>query len=711
MKLKPQPCMRKTRLHIDFETFSEMDLRAVGLDLYSAHPSCEVLMAGWAVDDDPVNLWDATEDPEMPQQLYDLLMDPDVEIHAFNAQFERTILKRVLGIEPDIRRWRCTMVHAYMLSFTGDLADVGHQIGIDQDKQKLAEGKRLIRLFTMPQRVTKNQPLRRRDSLTDPDDWERFKEYCVMDVVAEREIENFLDQPPFAVPKREWGFYALDQIINDRGIPIDRDFADKAYKMASRRKAILIDKMNAITGLQNSNSGDQLVPWLQARGYPFDDLRKDTVKKVLAVDKARKDGDKLVKGEIDFKLTEEAVTILKLRQKSARTTHTKYLALMKSMGEDMRMRFILQFAGASRTNRFAGRRFQPQNLTSLHSLSDNPEVIAILNQAIREEDDEFLEVLMAEPLDALAGLVRSAVFAEEGKTLRVCDLSSIESVTIGWVTGCERLLNVFREGKDAYKDFATELYNVPYEEVTKKQRKMAKPATLGAGYRLGGGELYDGKKTGLWGYAENMGVDMTRKESHDNVRTFRSVYSEIPKAWYALEDAIMRTIRSKKPTKACKCVFTIVKSERVTKDKFLCCKLPSGRRIFYHKPLIRKKLFVFKDSKTGEKKKVIKDQISYMGKMQNGRKWVRIDSHGGKMIENVVQAIARDILREGIIAAHNAGFNIIMHVHDEIVCEEREEDYEHSLEKLRECMVREIKWCAGMPLNAAGHSGKFYRKE
>lgn len=698
-------------MHLDFETYCDLDLRQVGLDLYSSHPSCEVLMAGWAIDDDPVQLWDATEDPEMPQQLYDLLMDPDVEIHAFNAQFERIILKRVLGVEPDIKRFRCTMVHAYMLSFTGDLADVGHQIGIDQDKQKIAEGKRLIGIFCKPQRVTKNQPLRRRDSLTDPDDWQRFCEYCVMDVVAEREIEYFLDQPQFAVPEREWGFYALDQIINDRGLPIDRAFADKAYKMASRRKAILIDRMNAITLLQNSNSNDQILPWLKERGYPYDDMKKDTVKKVLDLDKARRDGDKIGKDEPQFQLTEDAVKILKLRQKSARTTHTKYLALLKAMGEDDRMRFVFQFAGASRTNRFAGRRFQPQNLTSLHALADFPDVLAILNDAIRDEDDEFLEVLMTEPLDALAGLVRSSVHAEKGKILRVCDLSSIESVTIGWVTGCERLLNVFREGKDAYKDFATEVFAVAYEEVTRSMRKMSKPATLGAGYRLGGGELMKGKKTGLWGYAEGMGVEMTRKEAHQHVRTFRSVYPEIPKAWYALEDAIKRTIRTGKPTKACKCVFTIERSTRINKTKFLCCELPSGRRIFYHRPMIKRKPFVFTDSKTGERKKVMKDAITYMGKQQNGKKWIRIDSHGGKFIENIVQAIARDILREGIIIAHNAGFYIIGHVHDEIITEEAANDNEHTLAELRRCMIKKRRWYGDLPLNAAGHEGVFYRKD
>ena len=706
MRLKP-----KTRLYLDYETYCDLDLKQVGLDLYSAHPSCEILMAAWAIDDDEVNMWDATEQPRMPQQLAELLDDPEVEIHAFNAQFERTIMARVAGIVPDIKRWRCTMVHAYMLSFTGGLDQVGQQIGISQDKQKLAEGRKLIQMFCKPQRITKNQPLHRRDALTNPKEWSQFKHYCIMDVIAEREIEHFLDQPQFTVPEREWGFYALDQIINDRGLPIDRQFCDKALKMATRRKAILIGKMNAITKLQNSNSGDQLLPWVKERGFPHDDLKKDTLKKVLAVDQARKDGDKVAKDELQFTLTDECVRILRLRQKSARTTHTKYAALLKAMGRDDRMRFVFQFAGASRTNRFAGRRFQPQNLTSLHALADNPEVLAILNDAIRSDDEEFLEVLMTEPLDALAGLVRSSVHAEEGKILRVCDLSSIESVTIGWVTGCERLLNVFRNGMDAYKDFATEVFDVPYDEVTKSMRKMAKPATLGAGYRLGGGDLFAGKKTGLWGYAENMGVEMTRNESHAHVRTFRSVYPEIPKTWYALEDAITRTIRSGRPTKAAKCVFSIVQSTRVNKTKFLCCELPSGRKIYYHRPLIQKKPFVFTDSRTGERKKVIKDAITYMGKRQNGNAWVRIDSHGGKFIENVVQAIARDILREGIIIAHNAGFFIIGHVHDEIITEEAANDNEHSLSALRECMIRKIKWCGSMPLNAAGHESSFYRKD
>ena len=231
-----------TRLHLDFETYCDLDLKQVGLDLYSRHPSCEVTLCAWAVDDEEPRLWDVTEQPDMPSNLRRLIEDEDVELHAFNAQFERVIMNRVLKMEPGIRRWRCTMVHAYMLSFTGDLSEVGQQVGISQDKQKLAEGKRLIQIFCKPQKITKNQPLKRRDSLTDPGDWSRFGEYCVMDVVAEPEIHRFLDQPQFPVLKREWAFYALDQIINDRGLPIDRTFCQRALEMANRRRLTSRDR-------------------------------------------------------------------------------------------------------------------------------------------------------------------------------------------------------------------------------------------------------------------------------------------------------------------------------------------------------------------------------------------------------------------------------------------------------------------------------------
>lgn len=703
--------VRVRTLSLDFETYSDLDLKKYGLDLYSMHPSCEVLMCAYSLDGGPVRHWDATRDP-MPTRLRRAFDDDDVQIWAFNAQFERVIMNRVLNIWPRVERFRCTMALAFMHSFFGTLDMIGRQIGIEQDKIKLATGTKLMKMFSSPQKVTRNQPLSRFTRKTHPVEWQMYIEYNIRDVEAEMEIKRKLDKPKYYIPDREWEFYALDQIINDRGLPIDRVFVTNALEMANRRKAELLEVMRKKTGLVNPGSPAQLLPWLQARGYPFDDLQKDSIKKVLTAYKA------IQKGELEFKegelypedLTKRAVAVMKLRQQQARTSTTKYQALLMAMGEDDRMRYVFQFCGASRTGRFAGRRFQPQNLTMMRDI-DSEKVLYQMTEIIRDNDYDMLQFYRKEPLDALAGLVRSSVRAPRKKKLVVCDLSSIESVVIGWVAQCERLLNVFREGRDAYKDFATELYSVPYAEVTKQMRKMAKPATLGAGYRLGGGEIKEGKKTGLWGYAENMGVDMTRKESWKNVAIFRKVYEEIPECWYALEKAIKAVIQRGGTRKVGPVKFYMTKP-------YLVCELPSGRCIYYKNPQIRREKMTGKDRRTGEEYEYWKDSISYMGKSQVGNRWMRINSHGGKFIENIVQAIARDILREGMLALHKAGFRLIGHVHDEAISEEAANDDVHTHEAMREYMIRKKKWMSygndneiTMPLNAAGMTTVIYRKD
>ena len=307
-------------LALDYETYSDIDLKKHGLDLYSIHPSCEVLMAAYSIDGGPVQHWDVTSGDKMPRDLRDALRDPDFEIWAFNAQFERVITNRVLDIWPDIHRWRCTMVLSYMHSFTGDLGMVARQMGIDQDKTKLATGKRLINLFTKPQKVTTNQPHRRFNSRTHPIEWKMFVEYNIRDVEAEMEIKRKLHKKRYPIPAREWEFYALDQIINDRGLPIDRIFVENALEMANARKKELLAQMREKTGLQNPGSRDQLLPWLKKRGYPFDDLQKDSIKKVLTAWKGIQSGElKREKNELyPEDLTRRAVAVLKLRQQQAR---------------------------------------------------------------------------------------------------------------------------------------------------------------------------------------------------------------------------------------------------------------------------------------------------------------------------------------------------------------------------------------------------------
>lgn len=680
-------------LHIDFETKCELNLKIVGLDLYTLHDSFRPIWLAFAVDDGPVTEYDLSKDDRLPEELLDLLLDPDVLIWAFNAGFERTILNRYYELGLPVRRFRCSMALAYMHAFVGGLGDVHGQMGLDAKYAKDKEGERLMKIFSMPQKPTKNQPYRWRDASTDPVDWTKYGAYCGQDVVAERAQTNALLEYP--IDEREWEVWALDQVINDAGIPIDKKFVVNAIRLADKRKAILTDKMKRLTGVLNPGSVTQLMPFLREEGYPYDDLRKDTVK--IALNRNLDPND-------DVDISPLGVKVLKLRQQQARTSVRKYNAILQRLSPDNRIRHILQYGGASRTLRWAGRAMQPQNLPRTPKNLEDVEMLKKITAIIREGDYDALELYMAEPMDALAGLVRSSIHAEEGQELLVADLASIESRVIAWLTGCDALLAVFIEGRCAYREFATKLYKVLYEEVTGSQRSGAKPAVLGAGYRLGGGGMIEGKKTGLWGYAEAMGVDISKDESHKAVKVFRSEYKEIVESWYAYEDAIAHTIRTGRRTKVGPLYFRL-------EGEYLTAELPSTRKLWYHKPRVRKAKIKYLDPKTGEQKDFTKDSISYMGKQQNGQKWIRIESHGGKFIENFVQAIARDILREGMLKAADEGFNIVMHVHDEIVAQHKKGSNYHTVERLIGCMSAALKEYPGLPLGAAGYTAEIYRKD
>jgi DNA polymerase len=685
---------RRPHLHIDFETKCELDLKKVGLDLYMRHESFAPIWVAYALEDeDPIEV-DLSEDDTLPDDLLDLLADEEVLVWAFNAAFERLVLNRYYKLRLPIRRFRCSMALAYMHAYVGGLDEVGRQMGLSDKYQKDEDGKRLMRIFSMPQKVTKNQPNRWRNKHTDPVDWTKYGAYCGQDVVAERAQTNELLKYP--IPEREWDLWALDQVINDNGIPIDRQFVVNAIRLADKRKKILTEEMERLTGLNNPGSVQQLLPWLKERGYPYDDLRKDTVKITLNRDADEND---------EVELTDLCVKVLKLRQQQARTSVRKYNAILQRLSPDDRIRHILQYGGASRTLRWAGRAMQPQNLPRTPKKLEEPAMLEKVSALIREGNYDELELFVAEPMDALAGLVRSAIKAPKDRKLVVCDLASIESRVIAWLTDCKRLLEVFAKGMCAYRDFATELFKIAYDEVTKGQRGDAKPAVLGAGYRLGGGAMIEGKKTGLWGYAENMGIALSKGDSHKAVKVFRKAYSEIPEAWYAYEEAIAHTIRTGKRTKVGPIRFRLERP-------YLTAELPSGRKLWYLHPRVRLAKIKYRDPQTNEEKEFEKDSVSYMGKQQNGNKWIRIQSHGGKFIENFVQAIARDVLCEGLLAAADDGFNICMHVHDEIVCEERAGDNYYTNERLKENMAAEIEWCGSMPLDAAGYETTgCYRKD
>lgn len=674
----------KDEINLDYETRSEVNLITAGLDLYVNHPSTTVLMAAWSINDGPIQQWDATYTKSPPAELREALASPDVDNWAFNAQFERRVTDKILKIPTAYEKWRCSMCLAYMMGFVGTLGDIGKAMGLSAVK---TDGKDLIRKFSSPQRVTKNQPNRWLDAFTNPVEWDKFLSYNRNDVSAELAIKQALRK--FPVLDREWRIYALDQMINDYGMFIDETLARQALALAERYKPLVVQRMRDVCQLSNPNSTAQLLPWLQDRGYPFADLKSDTVKKAI-------------REQSDTEISDEAVAVLKLRQSASKTSLSKYGTMLKSRGNDGAFRYTLQYYGAQRTGRFAGRRLQTHNLPRTPKLLEDVFWMEQANDLIKQGDLEGLEILVGDPMVALVGCIRSAIIARPGHILRVADLSSIESVVIGWFTGCKWILNTLAENKDLYRSFAAFWLNLPYDE-TKPHRSKAKPATLGCGYRLGGGDIITegpmaGKKTGLWGYAENMGVQLTKAESHGSVQAFRKLCPEIVKSWDQLEIAAKKAVKQQ----------TSVKCGYVTfeyRAPFLCIVLPSGRRLYYYKPRVMKQMVKFGNESYE------REQLTYMGKPQNKKGWVRLTTHGGKLIENLVQAIARDILVYGLMRAHKDGFKIPLHVHDEIVTEAEIGDEYHTVERLIGHMTAPISWAPGLPLGAAGWEGPFYRKD
>jgi DNA polymerase len=690
-------------IHLDYETFCELDLKKVGLDVYSAHPSCRILMAAYRINGGKLKQWFPRIDPEPPAELVEALTNRRVKRWAFNAQFERVITKRVLGLKTPRKGWRCSQVLSYMHCFAGGLEEVGAAMGLPIDKQKSKNGKRLIKIFCLPNKITKNQPHRIRDWETDPGLWQEFCEYNRQDVISEEAILHRLNPKRYPIPEFEWKMYELDQLINDRGIPIDMDFVDNIIRMSAERKKLLLARMAKLTGCKNPNSVAQLSLWLRLMGYDASDLRADTVKKVLKRYEKK-----------ELYLPKDCVKVLKLRQFASLTSVTKAKTAKLVVGEGNCIRYMLQFGGASRTLRWAGRKVQSQNMKRTPKLLDaerSDAKLSYVTDLIREGNMAGLELAVPEPMTALSGCMRSMFRCPEGEEFKTADLKSIESAVIAWLTQCKRLLKVFADNRDPYRDFGMEFYKKAYDAITSEERNICKPPALGCGFRMGPGkELDNGKKTGLIGYAENMGIDMEIEDAERAVGVFRKIYFEIERHWYKYEKAIRRVMATGKPVKVGPVTF-----ER--NRPYLTILLPSGRRIYYFKPKIEKKRIVTKRWKWVNGKRVrdsyIRLVFTHMGKdnTPTGRNiWRRIESHGGVIIENIVQAIARDVLCIGLMRAHKVGFRLVGHAHDEAIARGRIGENRLTWQYLCDILKQAIDWASGLPLGAAGWGGAFYRK-
>lgn len=687
-------------LHIDWETRSDVDLTKVGLDVYSSpasHPA--VLMGSYAINSSAVQHWEAHR-REIPAELKEAIEDPEVEKWAFGAQFERVISERVLGLKVTRKNWRCSMVLAYMQSFTGGLAEVGEQIGLPQDKLKHKSGRRLIRMFTMPQRITKNQLHLWRDWNTDPVEWQEFCEYNIQDTATETAVKTRLISYP--VLPEEWAFYELDQLINDRGMPADPVFIENLIWMSARRKAELLGQMEKLTGLDNPNSTQQLLPWLQERGYPYNDVQKESVTKALNMPPSGREKSKYWERRMEPRDLRRA---LELRQWASRTSVAKVTTAKLVMGSGDRIRYLFQFAGASRTNRFSGRKVQSQNLIKTPKVLDaeeSDEKLSFVTDLVRNGEYDAFDLLFKEPMEGLAGCLRSMFRAPEGCEFIAADLKSIESAVLAWLSGCKRLLEVFREGRDPYKDFGVEFYRKVYDEITREERNVCKPPALGCGFRLGPGKEADGVKTGLLKYAENMGVSLTLEQAIRAVKVFRETYPEIKQFWYDCEKAVRFVLNTHKPFKLGHLTFEWLKP-------YLLIRLPSGRRMFFYKPrLEQREIDTGRLRRDGTPDTYTRTVFTHMGKSQKTQQWIRLESHGGVLTEEVTQATARDVLKVGLTRLHEAGFCLVGHAHDEALALARVGG--DQLGRMIEIMCRPIDWAPGLSLGASGWRGKFYRK-
>lgn len=652
-----------THLHLDFETYSEVDIKRAGAYKYAMHPSTEALMLGFAHGSMAPQVWDITQRKDMPEFLAACLHDPDTLIFAFNATFERLILKYCLYIDIPPERFRCVQVRGYGLAFTGSLDNMATQfnLGITKDPR----GQALINRFSKPQPA--NHKVRRWTAENDPEGWEEFKSYCAQDVEVERKLWKKCE--PYHFPEHEWSNYALSERINDRGVPVDQTLIQAALATADQERRQLIADMKVLMpGVDNPNSRDQLLDWLKTQSCMIFDVKAETIARALK----KWDGQ------------EPVASVLKLKQQLAKTSVTKWKAFDRMICPDGRVHGMFQFGGASRTMRWAGRGVQLQNLPRGGNTTKVPETAADIMAA---GGHTAVKCIYGDPMMLLSDTIRCAITAPHGAILNVSDLGSIESRVLGWMSGCQEINDTFARQQDTYRRFAMRLYQAAYDEVTKEQRNFCKPPVLGCGYKLGA--------DGLVAYAASMGVTLSREQAVLMVKVWREAHPEVVEFWNWCKTAVFYTTQTGGEYPGPYGMKTFAHGE------FLCLRLPSGRNLYYYRPKI------LRLPAPWDRTQLI-EQFTYYGTDRyKNNKWRRIKAHEGGITENIDQAISRDILTEWQRRADAAGFNIVLHVHDEIGCTEQTD----RLAELNELIRRPISWAPGLLLDADGYTARRYKKD
>lgn len=646
-------------LSVDIETFSSVDLGKSGVYRYAESEDFEILLFGYSVNGSPVRVVDLACGENLPEEIRKAISDPTVMKWAFNAQFERICLSRFLGMPTgeylDPVSWHCTMIWSATLGLPMSLAGVGTVLGLE--KQKLTEGKDLIRYFCVPCKATKVNGGRTRN-LPEHDwtKWERFKSYNLRDVETEMEIQKKLSR--FPVPENEWRNYCLDQKINDRGVALDMELAHRAVQCDNQYREFYLRQAREITGLENPNSVLQLRDWLWERGVELDSLSKNAVQDLLP----DTDGD--------------VRKVLSLRQELAKSSVKKYTAMENLVCRDSRGRGLIQFYGASRTGRYAGKLLQVQNLPQNH-LPDLETARAL----VQSGNFDALEMLYDSVPNVLSELIRTAIVPKKGCRFIVSDFSAIEARVLSWFAGEQWRLDTFTQGGDIYCASASQMFGVPVEKhgINGELRQKGKQAELACGY---GGSVGAMKSMG----AVRMGVK--EEELQPLVDAWRQANPRIVQFWWEVDRAAKTCVKQHIPTQAGRLRFEY-------QSGILFIQLPSGRRLAYAKPRMGENRF------GGE-------AITYEG-AGTGRKWERLETYGAKCVENIVQGTARDLLALALLRLEQAGYPVVMHCHDEAICEVP--IGQGSVKEVNRIMAVSPEWAEGLPLKADGFETEFYKKD
>lgn len=653
-------------LSIDIETRSSADIGKTGAYRYAQDDDFEILLIAYKYNDEEKVIIDVKQGEVVPEYFVSWLTDKNIIKHAYNAAFEWYCFNQA-GLQTPIDQWQCDMIHGLYCGYPGGLAKIGEAIGLPEDKKKMSIGRALIRYFCVPQKASKKNGGRKyNDPKHDPEKWALFKEYCLQDVETEWQIETRLSLYP--VPESEWHQWRMDVLMNAYGVRADVPVIKGALAINAQVTERLTREAMLLTHLENPNSTSQLLVWLSDHGVDTPNLQKETVKELLKCN-----------------LSDDVRRVLEIRQQLGKTSIKKYVAMETALCRDERIRGLTQFYGANRTGRWAGRLVQLQNLPRNYLKTLN-----FARELTKKANTEMLEIVYGDVQDTLSQLIRTAFIPSEERKFVVADFSAIEARVIAWLAGEEWVNEVFATHGKIYEATASQMFHVPIEKIKKGNpeyslRQKGKVATLALGYQGGVNAL-------IAMGALKMGLD--ESELPDIVSRWRQANPRIRDLWGKVENAAITAYRTAQPQAINNLIFSM-ESDLIYGQTFLTVRLPSGRKLYYPKPFL-------------QVNDLGRDALHFYGTNQTTGKWGIVSTYGGKLTENIVQAVARDCLAVTLDRINRLGYQVVFHVHDEVIIDA---PADLSVDTICDLMAEPIPWAPGLILKGAGFESQYYMKD